>query len=72
MEPILISVYTDMCRRFGCSADEIICDPDMRAEFLRGCWVSLGSERPEKEILKGLANLRRKSKLPRSRELHAA
>lgn len=72
MEPVLISVYTDMSRRDGCSADDIACDPVLRKEFLSRCWESLGSERPEKVLLKGLANLRRKSKLPRSRELHAA
>ena len=72
MEPVLISVCTDMRRRDGCSADAIMCDPILRTEFLRRCREALGSDRPEKELLKGLANLRRKSKLPRSRELHAA
>ena len=62
MEPILINVYADMNKRLGCSTDDIACDP----EFLHRCRRSLGSERPEKELLRGLANLRKRSKLPRS------
>lgn len=72
MEPVLISVYADMNKRLGCTTDDIAFDPTFRAEFLDRCWESLGSDRPEKELLQKLANLRKSSKLPRSRELHAA
>lgn len=72
MKPVLISVYTDMTTRLGCSADDITCDPQYRNEFLSRCWQLLGSDRAEKELLKGLANLRKRSKLPRSREPRAA
>jgi hypothetical protein len=66
MEPVLITVYSDMNKRLGCSTDDIAFDPDYRTECLNRCRLSLGSDRPERELLKGLANLRKRSKLPRS------
>ena len=66
MAPVLIAVYADMNERLGCSTDDIAFDPDYRTEFLTRCRQSLGSDRPEKELLRGLANLRKRSKLPRT------
>ena len=67
MEPVLISVYADMNARLGCSTDDIAFDPTYRSEYLTLCRRALGSERPEKELLQKLANLRKRSKLPRTR-----
>jgi len=67
MEPVLISVYTDMARRLHCTTDDIVCDPRYRDEFLSLCRKSLGSDRAEPDLLKGLSNLRKRSKLPRTR-----
>ena len=67
MEPILIAVYTDMAARLHCSTDDIAFDPTIRSEYLALCRRSLGSDRPEKELLQMLANLRKRSKLPRTR-----
>ena len=67
MEPVLISVYTEMTKRLHCTTDDILHDPRYRAEFLALCRKSLGSDRPEPDLLKGLSNLRKRSKLPRSR-----
>ena len=72
MKSVLISVYTDMTTRLGCSADDITCDPEFRNEFLSRCWQLLGSDHTEKTLLKGLANLRKRSQIPRSREPRAA
>ena len=63
MEPVLISVYTDMARRLHCTSDDILHDPSYRNEFLSLCRRSLGSDRAEPELLKGLSNLRKRSKL---------
>ena len=62
----IITVYTDMNKRRGCTTDDIAFQPDFRTKFLNRCRQSLGSDRPEKELLKGSANLRKRSKLPRS------
>ncbi len=67
MEPILIAVYTDMNKRLGCTTDDILHDPAYRNEFLALCRRSLGADRVEPDLLKGLSNLRKRSKLPRSR-----
>ena len=70
MDPILITVYADTNKRLGCSTDDIAFDPDYRSEFLDRCRQSLGSDRPEKDLLKSLANLRKRSKLPESFDRH--
>ncbi len=72
MEPVLISVYADMVARHGCTTDDIAFDPAYRSEYLALCRRSLGSDRPEKELLQKLANLRKASKLPPSRKPSAA
>jgi hypothetical protein len=69
MDPVLIAVYRDMVARFGCSAEDILHDPDLRANFLAKCRQSLGGDRLERELLSRLSNLRKRSKLPRSRDI---
>ncbi len=67
MEPVIVSTYAEMNARLGCSTDDIAFDPAYRREFLDGCRRSLGSETAERELLQKLANLRKRSKLPRSK-----
>jgi hypothetical protein len=67
MDPILIDVYTEMHEHRHCSTDDILCEPELRNEFLEATRSRMGSERPEGVILKRLANLRKKSKLPSRR-----
>ena len=69
MDPVLIDVYKQMATRHHCSVDDILCDPDYRVEFLDASRRRLGDERPEFDILHRLSNLRKKSRLPRSRDL---
>jgi hypothetical protein len=66
MEPILISSYTAMLQAHPneCSVDRILEDPAYRNEFLNR--VRAGAvQRSEFDILRGLNNLRKRSKLPR-------
>jgi len=72
MDPVLIAVYRDMVARFGCSAEDILHDPALRANFLAKCRQSLGGDRPERELLSRLSNLRKQSELPRSRDIATA
>jgi hypothetical protein len=72
MDPVVIAVYRDMVERFGCSAEDILHDPDLRTNFLTECRQSLSGDRPERELLSRLSNLRKRSKLPRSRDIAAA
>ena len=69
MDPVLIAVYRDLLARSGCSVDVILCDPDLRAAFLTESRRRLGGDRPERDLLTRLSNLRKRSKLPRSRDL---
>jgi hypothetical protein len=48
--------------------DEILETPELRAEYLDGARRLLGNL-PERELLHKLTNLRKRKKLPRSREL---
>ena len=66
MEPILIESYRLMPKAHPdeCSVDRILEDPEMRNEFLNR--VRAGdAQRPERDILHTLNNLRKRSKLPR-------
>jgi hypothetical protein len=66
MEPILIESYRLMLKAHPdeCSVDRILEDPEMRNEFLNR--VRAGdAQRPERDILHTLNNLRKRSKLPR-------
>ncbi len=66
MEPVLIASYQQMLRTHDrdCSVDRILEDPLLRSEFVELVRVS-AVNRSEFEILHGLNNLRKKSKLPR-------
>jgi hypothetical protein len=68
MQPILIEVYRGMLARHRCTVDDILCDPEYRNEFVATSRRSAGNDATEKDILKLLTNLRKRSKLPRSRD----
>ena len=66
MEPVLIDAYRAMLDAHAqcCSVDRILEDPELRSEFLGR--VRAGAiERTERDILHGLNNLRKQSRLPR-------
>jgi len=71
MDPVLIAVYRSMVTRFGCSAEDILHDPQLRTIFLSESRRSLGGDRLERELLCRLSNLRKRSRLPRSRDVLA-
>ncbi|MDY3563004.1 hypothetical protein R5W23_004487 [Gemmata sp. JC673] len=66
MEPVLIETYRVMLKSHpvDCSVDRILCDPELRAEFLELVRARVG-ERREFDVLHGLNNLRKRSRLPR-------
>jgi len=68
MEPVLVSAYTRMLEARLCSADLILEDPVLRAEFLDIAREALPG-RPERDLLHGLTNLRKRGKLPRRNDL---
>ena len=68
MEPVLIAAYRHLLAARGCSVDDILTDPDLRAEFLELAWEAL-PDRPERDLLRGLTNLRKRGKLPRLSDL---
>jgi hypothetical protein len=72
MDPVLIDVYRQMVARFGCSAEDILHDPNLRHTFLTKSRAALVGERSERELLSRLSNLRKRSKLPRSRDISVA
>lgn len=65
-DDILIEVYGQMRRTRGCSVDKLLCDPEDRTEFLTEVRRRLG-DIPEAHLLQRIINLRKRSKLPRSR-----
>jgi hypothetical protein len=66
MEQILIASYAQMLKAHpdACSVDRILEDPELRTEFL-GRVRAGDAQRPERDILHTLNNLRKRSKLPR-------
>ena len=66
MEPVLIASYRVMLKAHPtrCSVDRILCDPKLRTEYLDLVRARAG-ERREFDILQGLHNLRKRSRLPR-------
>ena len=66
MEPVLIASYRVMLTAHpaACSVDLILEDPELRGKFLGHVRAS-AVERPERDILHTLNNLRKRSKLPR-------
>ncbi len=66
MDPVLIACYTQMLNAHQCTVDDILEDPDLRSEFL--CLVRASiTDRTEREILHGITNLRKRSRLPKSK-----
>jgi hypothetical protein len=68
MEPALVAAYTRMLAAHLCSADLILEDPGLRAEFLDLAREALPG-RTERDLLHGLTNLRKRGKLPRRLDL---
>ncbi|MBO0697696.1 MAG: hypothetical protein J2P46_04840 [Zavarzinella sp.] len=68
MEPVLIAAYRHLLETRWCTVDDILEDPDHRAEFLALTWEGL-PERSERDLLHGLTNLRKRGKLPRRADL---
>jgi hypothetical protein len=66
MEPVLIESYREMLKAHpdACSVDRILEDPEMRNEILGRVRAS-AVDRPERDVLHELNNLRKRSKLPR-------
>lgn len=66
MEPILIASYRVMLKSHPhrCTVDRILCDPELRTEFLSLVRARAGQRR-EFDVLHGLNNLRKRSRLPR-------
>ena len=72
MDTVLVDAYCSMVKRHHCTTDDILCDPERRTEFLSECWRILGEDKKENDLLRRLSNLRKRSKLPRSRDVLAA
>ena len=72
MDPVITAVYVEMVRTRGASVDEILVEPELRAEFLSNSRRTLGTDVGEAVLLRRLQNLRKRSKLPRSGDLLAA
>lgn len=64
----IIDVFRRMAVTHRCSADDILETPELRELYLVETRRVLGNL-PERELLHKLVALRKRSKLPRSREL---
>jgi hypothetical protein len=64
----LISVFNRLARSRGCSVDDILETPELREEYLSESRHVVG-DLPEQQLLHRLVYLRKRSKLPRSRDL---
>ena len=69
MEQVIIEVYRRLVRHHHCSVDDVLETPELREQYLAETRRSLGNL-PERELLHGLVYLRKRSKLPRSRDLN--
>ncbi len=65
MDTSLIEVYGKMLSDRSCSVDDILCEPELRQEFLSEARRAAGSDLKEGTLLKRLTNLRKRKKLPR-------
>ncbi len=63
----LVAVFSRMVKDHGCSVDDVLETPELREAFLADVRCDLGPL-PERELLHRLVYLRKRSKLPRSRE----
>jgi len=68
MDAIVIDVYSRMVRLHGCSVDSILESPEFREEYLTMMRQQTGNL-PEQMLLHALMAMRKRSKLPRSRDL---
>ncbi len=68
MEPVVIDVFRRMVLSHGCSADAILETPALREEYLANMRQAVGNL-PEQTLLHALTTTRKRSKLPRSRDL---
>lgn len=68
MDEILIDVYRRMLQSQNCSVDDILETPQLREQYLFETRRVLGYL-PERELLHRLTSLRKRSKLPRYREI---
>lgn len=69
-DDVLIAAYRNLVIRFSASAEGILEDPDLRRLFLAEVRQAVG-DLPEYQILHQLSYLRKKSRLPRSRDILA-
>lgn len=72
MDDALIAVYRSMVIRFHCSTEDIMEDPDLRTQFLTEARQTLGNDLPERQLLHRFQYLRKKRRLPRSRDIVTA
>jgi hypothetical protein len=71
MDAVVIDVYSRMVLSHHCSADLILETPELRQEYLANMRQQLGDV-SEQKLLHALMTMRKRSKLPRSRDiLHA-
>ncbi|HWG46944.1 MAG TPA: hypothetical protein VN688_29545 [Gemmataceae bacterium] len=68
MDEVLIATYRNLVIRFRASAEDILEDPELRGLFLAEVRQAVG-ELPERQLLHRLSCLRKKSRLPRSRDI---
>jgi hypothetical protein len=68
MDQVIIDVFSRLAKIHRCSVDAILESPELRAQYLAETRHILGVL-PERELLHGLVSLRKRSKLPRSRDL---
>jgi hypothetical protein len=68
MDEVVVEVFRRLVLTHRCSVDDILETPVLREEYLAETRRSLG-HLPERDLLHRLTNLRRRKKLPRSREL---
>lgn len=68
METTVIEVYRRMVLSHRCSADSILETPELRKEYLVNMRQALGNL-PEQKLLHALTTMRKRSKLPRTRDL---
>jgi hypothetical protein len=64
----VIEVFRHFAQTHTCSVDAILTTPELREEYLAEARSVLGAL-PERELLQKLVTLRKRSKLPRARDL---
>jgi hypothetical protein len=67
MDAVVIDVFSRLVHAHQCSVDSILETPELRTEYLAETRRLLG-DLPERELLHKLTNLRKRKKLPRSRD----